>query len=136
MTKSLLTRPAALLALSPALIAALAFACGGDGGSIQAPATVATVRISAPTTMIRAGDLVQLTATALDADGNVLEGRDFTWTSGIGSVASVSPTGLVRGLVKGQSQIRATTEGVTGTIVITVAPGPNRRVAAPEIGRA
>ena len=74
--------------------------------------------------MIRVGDTVQLTATALDADGTVLEGRDFRWASGIGTVASVSPDGLVTGLVKGASEIRATAEDVTGTIVITVAVAP------------
>jgi uncharacterized protein YjdB len=72
---------------------------------------------------------VQLTATALDAAGTVLEDRSFEWTSGIGTVASVSPTGLVTGLVKGQSEIRATTEGVTGSIVITVRVAARRQPA-------
>jgi hypothetical protein len=39
-------------------------------------------------------------------------------------VASVSSTGLVTGLSQGQVEIRATTEGVTGTIMITVAAAP------------
>jgi uncharacterized protein YjdB len=109
------------LALSPVLIALIA-ACGDDrGGEIQEPVAVAEVTVTAPTTRIGVGQIVQLTATALDADGAVLEGRSFEWTSGIGTVASVSPTGLVTGRVKGQSEIRATTEGVTGTLVITVA---------------
>jgi uncharacterized protein YjdB len=51
---------------------------------------------------------------------NVLDGKSFEWTSGIGTVATVSQTGLVTGHVKGQSEIRAGTEGVTGSIVITV----------------
>ncbi len=113
------------------LISALLVACGDNGESIQEPGPVASVTISAPTTMIRVGDTVQLTASARDADGKVLEGREFTWTSGIGTVASVSSSGLVTGLVKGQSEIRATTEGVTGTLVITVAVHPN-----PEQGTA
>ena len=118
-------RPGALLALSPLLIAVLVGACGGDeGGSIQEPTPVAVVTLSAPTTNIRVGNTVQLTASARDPDGNVLEDRDFTWTSGIGTVASVSTSGLVTGLVKGSSEIRATTEGVTGTLVITVAFAP------------
>jgi hypothetical protein len=116
-----MTSRAAQLALSPVLIAALVAACGGDeGGNLQEPNPVAVVNVSAPTTRIRVGETVQLTATALDADGNVLEDREFTWTSGIGTVASVSADGLVTGRVKGASEIRATTEGVTGTLVITV----------------
>lgn len=118
-------------ALSAILIAVSIGACGGDkGDGLQAPSPVTQVTVSAPVTTIRVGDTVQLTATAQDADGNVLEGREFTWTSGIGTVASVSPNGLVTGLVKGASEIRATAEGVTGTVVIRVevAPRPNNTV--------
>jgi uncharacterized protein YjdB len=103
---------------------ALVLSCGGHGGAgIQEPAGVAAVIVSAPATLIRVGETVQLTAAARDAGGKVLE-RSFTWTSGIGTVASVSPNGLVTGLVKGASEIRATTEGVTGSVVITVALAP------------
>jgi uncharacterized protein YjdB len=102
------------------------------GGNLQEPNPVAVVSISAPTTTIRVGDQVQLTASARSADGNVIEDPDFTWTSGIGTVASVSPNGLVTGLVKGASEIRATTEGVTGTLVITVAVAPRRDAVIAE----
>ncbi len=106
-----------------AWIAVMVAACGGDeGGSLQEPIPVASVTVTAPVTRIRVGDTVQLTATVQDAGGNVLEDRDITWTSGIGTVASVSADGLVTGLVKGASEIRATSDGVTGTLVITVDP--------------
>jgi uncharacterized protein YjdB len=105
---------------SAVLIAALAAGCGGDGTGIQGSRPVDAVTVTAPTTEIRVGETVQLSATALDVDGNVLEGKSFEWSSGIATVATVSETGLVTGHVKGQSEIRATTEGVTGTLVITV----------------
>ena len=99
--------------------------CDGDrGDGLQEPSRVTQVTVGAPATTIRVGDTVQLTATAQDADGNVLEGTEFTWTSGIETVATVSPNGLVTGRVKGASEIRATAEGVTGAIVITVAVAP------------
>jgi hypothetical protein len=98
-------------------------ACGGNDGGIQGPAPVEVVTVTAPSAEIRVGETVQLTATALDADGNVLE-RSFIWISGIGSVASVSQTGLVTGLQKGQSEIEAIAEDVAGSIVITVDPAP------------
>jgi glucose/arabinose dehydrogenase len=113
-----------LLALFPVLIVAtLVTACGDGGGDVQ-PNPVTSVTVTAPTTELNAGQTVQLTATARDANGAVLEGKSFEWTSGIGTVASVSPAGLVTGLAKGQSEIRATTEGVTGSIVITVELAP------------
>ena len=113
-----------LLAPSPVLILSLlSVACGDDGGgAIQEPEPVTSVRVAAPTTEIQVGQTVQLTATAHDANGTLLEGKSFEWSSGIGTVASVSPTGLVTALEKGQSEIRATTEGVTGSLVITVDP--------------
>jgi uncharacterized protein YjdB len=117
------TLKARLSPLASALvIVALAAACGDQEASGIPPESVATIRVSAPTTEIKVGQTVQLTATAHDREGEVLQGREFEWTSGIGSVASVSSTGLVTGLKKGQSEIRATTEGITGTLVITVDP--------------
>ena len=114
-------------ALCLVLIVVLMGGCGGDkGDGLQEPSRVTQVTVSAPTTTIRVGDTVQLTATAQDADGSVLEATEFTWTSGIETVATVSPNGLVTGLVKGASEIRATAEGVTGTIVITVAVAPRQ----------
>lgn len=107
------------------LLLALIPACGADDIAItQDPAGVARIIVGSPATLIRVGETVQLTATAQEAGGNVLEGRSFSWSSGIGTVASVSPNGLVTGLVKGASEIRASTEGVTGSVVITVAPAP------------
>jgi glucose/arabinose dehydrogenase len=114
------------LALSQVLIiAASVSACGEDGGGgVQEPGPVTAVTVTAPTTTIGLGQTVQLTATARDAGGTVVEGRTFEWTTADAAVASVSPTGLVTGLTEGQVEIRATTEGVPGSIMITVAAAP------------
>jgi glucose/arabinose dehydrogenase len=121
-----LSRRLTLLALLPALIiASLVSACGGDGGGdIQEPKPVTAVTVTAPSTSIEVGQTVQLAATAQDADGAAVEGRAFDWSTVDAAVASVSPAGLVTGLAEGQVEIRATTEGVTGSIVIAVAAPP------------
>jgi glucose/arabinose dehydrogenase len=121
-----LNRRVALLALSHALIiGASVSACGEDGGGgIQDPGPVTEVTVTAPKTTIEAGETVQLTATARDAGGTVVEGRTFEWTSADAAVASVSLTGLVTGLTEGQVEIRASTDGVTGSIMMTVAAAP------------
>jgi glucose/arabinose dehydrogenase len=125
MPKPPLNRCVTLLALSPVLIIAASLsACGGDGGDIQEPRPVTAVTVTAPNTTIEAGQTVQLTATARDAGGTVVDGRTFEWTTADAAVASVSPTGLVSGLTEGQVEIRATTEGVTGSIMITVTAAP------------
>ena len=126
MPKPPLTRCVTLLALSHVLvIAASVSACGGDGGGdIQEPRPVTAVTVTAPNTTVEAGQTVQLTATARDAGGTVVEGRIFEWTTADAAVASVSPAGLVSGIKEGQIEIRATTEGVAGSIMITVAAAP------------
>jgi glucose/arabinose dehydrogenase len=125
--KPLLNRRVTLLALSPLLISAWVSACGGDGGGdIQEPpqAVVTAVTVTAPSTTVESGQTVQLTATARDAAGSVVEGRTFEWATADAAVASVSPTGLVTGLNEGQVEIRAITEGITGGIMITVTAPP------------
>jgi glucose/arabinose dehydrogenase len=108
------------------LILAALWACGGDeGGDVQAPGpTVATVTVTAPATTVEVGQTLQLTATAKDAGGAVLEGRAFEWASGDESVASVSETGLVTGVAAGDAEIRATSEGVAGSLAVTVTAPP------------
>jgi glucose/arabinose dehydrogenase len=113
-----------LLALSQVLILATSMSgCGDDGGrGIQEPGPVTTITVTAPMTAVQIGQTIQLTATASDAGGIVLEGRTFEWTTADARVASVSPTGFVTAVAEGQVEIRAATEGVTGSILITVTP--------------
>ncbi len=91
------------------------------------PAPVATVTITAPATTVAVGAVLQLTATARGSAGQVLDGRPFEWSSGDATRASVSPTGEVLGLMPGDVEIRATSEGIGGSLLITVtetAPPP------------
>ncbi len=84
------------------------------------PVAIATVTIAAPATSVVVGSTLQLTATALDHAGTVLDGRLFEWSSGDMARASVSQTGMVSGLTPGEVEIRATAEGITGALLITV----------------
>ena len=116
-----------LIALSSLVIVAVVItACGNDGGGgdIQQPSPVTTVTVTAPTSSIQVGQTVQLTAAAQDASGAAVEGHTFEWTSANQDVASVSSTGLVSGVGEGQAEIRAATEGISGSITITVAATP------------
>jgi glucose/arabinose dehydrogenase len=106
------------------LLAILATACGSDGADIQAPVPVASVRVTAPADSVLVGDSLQLTATALDSAGTALEARTFDWSTDDTSLASVSASGLVAGLAPGNVVIHATSEGVIGSLTITVSPAP------------
>jgi uncharacterized protein YjdB len=120
-------RPWAPLAFAKAMIAALAAAAlvacgdGGQTGPIEPPppAQVRTIRVTpdAPTALV--GTSVQLTATPLDAQGNVLD-RPVTWRSLTPAVATVDATGQALAIAAGEATLVATSGTVTGTARLTV----------------
>ena len=83
---------------------------------------VASVTVSPAPGSVQAGQTLQLTATPKDVNGNPLTGRTITWSSSNTSVATVSASGLVTGVVAGSATITATSEGQSGTSAITVTP--------------
>jgi glucose/arabinose dehydrogenase len=125
--RSSLSRPATLLVLCCALVTVPLASCGSDGGGDiqQPPVPVSTVTVTAPQSSLQVGQTVQLSATAQDANGTALSGRSFEWSSTSEAVATVSPTGLVTGIAAGQAEIRAVSEGVTGSVTLTVTPTPD-----------
>jgi len=89
-----------------------------------APAPVATVTLSASSTSVVVGSTLQVTVTLKDASGNDLTGRTVGWTSSNTAVATVSPTGLVKGIAGGSATVTATSEGKSGSLSLLVAPVP------------
>src|SRR2546425_742160 len=107
------------------------FAAAPSGWGVQdylakivptAPVAAVTVTPSSGTVAI--GQTVQLTATPRDASGNPLTGRAIGWSSSDNTIATVSSTGLVTGVVAGAVTITATSEGQSGTASITVSGVP------------
>lgn len=84
------------------------------------PAQVAEVRVSPAAAVVEAGETLQYLATALDAAGNEVHGRDVTWTAEPTGRVSISATGLVTALAPGYAQIRATIEGVSVGVGLTI----------------
>jgi len=90
-------------------------------------APVATVTVSPSPASVVVGQTVQLTATPKDANGNPLTGRVITWSSNNTSVATVNGSGLVSGATAGSATITATSEGQSGTSILTVTtPGTSQ----------
>ena len=75
-------------------------------------------------TLTSLGATQQYTATAIDANGNVLTGVVFQWASSNGAVASVNGTGLATALGVGATAITASANGVTGVAVLSVSLPP------------
>lgn len=89
------------------------------------PAPVNSVTVAPLSATIGIGGTQQFAATLKDAAGNTLTGRTVTWSTSNAGVASIDPsTGIATGVAAGSATITATSEGKTGTAVITVnAPG-------------
>jgi len=92
--------------------------------SVTCPVSVASVTVSPAQASVDTGKTVQLMATPRDANGNALTGRVITWASGAPAAATVSGSGLVRGVTAGSATITATSEGQSGTAAITVTLPP------------
>ena len=117
------------------LMVSLITALADCGGSSETPtgqppaAAVASVTIDTPAASVNVGETSQLVATVRDQAGTSLSGRAITWISSDIGVASVSATGLVTGVAVGSATITATSEGKSGSAVITVTPRPPRDFA-------
>lgn len=95
----------------------------GKSGSAQVTVTavpVATVDVTAPTTTLSPGATVQLTAVTKAASGAVVTGRAVTWKTNSDAIGTVSTSGLVKAVGAGALTVTATSEGVSGTIALTV----------------
>src|SRR5438445_731383 len=98
-----------------------------SGGKVSDTATVtittipvASVTVSPGSASLQVGATQQFTAVTKDAAGNTLTGRTVTWASSNTAVATVSGSGLARGVAAGTATITATSEGQSGTAAITV----------------
>jgi uncharacterized protein YjdB len=104
----------------------------GTATVVVTPIPVTRVAITPVSPSVAAGATLQLTATPTDAGGAPLAGRAVSWSSRDPGVATVSSAGQVAGVSAGTATIVATTEGVTGTVVVRVgAPAPT--VASVEV---
>jgi uncharacterized protein YjdB len=108
--------------LIPLLALALLASCGGTSDTPSQPtAGVASVVVNGAAT-VRIGQTIRLTATALDANGQVISGKTFAWSSANETVATVASDGIVTGKAPGTVAITATADGVTGSSNVTVTP--------------
>jgi hypothetical protein len=82
------------------------------------------VSLTPSTTGLEVGRSLQITAQARDANGNVISGKVFTWTSSNSSYATVNANGVVTGIAAGTAIITASVDGRSGTSSVTVTASP------------
>jgi serine/threonine protein kinase/alpha-tubulin suppressor-like RCC1 family protein/uncharacterized protein YjdB len=98
-----------------------------------APVPVASVTVAPPRLTVAIGARASLVASASDARGRALDGREVNWSTSDPAIAQVSPTGSVTGVAGGSAVITATIEGKTASANVTVpAPPPPPPVAAAQ----
>ncbi len=118
-------RSPAPVSLLLVLLAAMVFSgCGGGSGNAGDPfvrSAVSTISVLPATSSIQIGSTEQLQAVAKDQDGNVVSGTTFAF-SGSNSVATVSGTGLVKGVSAGTATITISAGGMSASTSITVVP--------------
>lgn len=86
--------------------------------------TIETITISPAADTTGIGLTAQFTATARDADGNVVSDVEFTWTSSNTAIATVDDNGLATGVATGSCTITAASGDVQGTATLVVTSGP------------
>ncbi|MQA92732.1 MAG: hypothetical protein GEU90_21330 [Gemmatimonas sp.] len=96
--------------------------------------TVASVTVSPSSASVSVGGSRQLTATAWDADGNAIPGKDFTWSTSNNSVAAVSLLGLVTGQAAGTVTVTAAVDGESGSVSISVTGASGGGSLSPQSG--
>ncbi|MDP9348193.1 MAG: Ig-like domain-containing protein, partial [Gemmatimonadota bacterium] len=84
-------------------------------------ARIESVEVTAPSDTVVIDRSLQLAATVRDARGRMISDREVTWSSSNSNVATVSPTGLVRGMTLGRTSVTARVADRAGTIEIVVA---------------
>jgi len=106
-----------------------------SGTTIEGP--VASVAVFPDSGEVVVGSQYQLSATALDAEGNLIIGRPVSWTTFDSSVATISGAGLVSAVGQGVASFQAEIEGRIGyaTLYVSAALTPVASVTVtPESG--
>jgi alpha-tubulin suppressor-like RCC1 family protein/uncharacterized protein YjdB len=83
------------------------------------PASVEVTPIAAT---VAVGDTIILTATVRDAAGRSLTHTGVSWSSSAPGVATVDPSGMVKGLSPGSVTVTATSGAVSDSAAVTVGP--------------
>jgi len=84
---------------------------------------VASITIAPPGTPLETGDLLQLSASAADVDGNPLPLPSLVWTSSDAGIARVTADGFLVALGPGDVSISAASGKVVGTLPLTINAG-------------
>src|SRR5216110_2387016 len=99
--------------------------------AVLAGAVAQVVVTPAAAALAALGQTQLFAAVARDANGNVVPGQAFTWTSDNPLIARIDTGGVVTAVANGSATITATAAGVAGSAVLTVAQVVTAVVVSP-----
>lgn len=103
-----------------------------DTAAITVAQEADQVSVSPAVDTVTAGDSLQLSAAAVDANGNAIAGAGFAWTTSDSAVATVDSTGKVRARADGSVEITAELDGVAGMASLAVEPAGSPPPPGPD----
>lgn len=113
--------PRYAVALAVALAGVVSAACT----SPAEPPRIAAIDFRSPSITLDAlGAADTMIATARDRAGTAMPSAPITWTSTAPTIATVSAAGVITAVANGEALVRATAEGIVGTLVVRVAQAP------------
>ncbi len=128
------SNPSAATVSSQGLVTAVAngvatITATSEGKSGSAAVTVVnlpvgSVTVEPPGPSVVLGSSVQLSAVVRDVSGNVVTDRAVTWSTSNPALVTISSSGIATGVAVGSATITATSEGKSGTTLVTVVPLP------------
>ncbi|MFP5354259.1 MAG: Ig-like domain-containing protein, partial [Gemmatimonadota bacterium] len=119
-------------ALAPGEVTITATSEGKVGSALiqVAQVPVAEVRLSADEEVVLEWNgSTQLSAVAMDAEGNTITGRAVAWQSSKPEVVTVAPDGTLQAQASGVANVTAIIEGKAATVGVRVNPVPVTKVS-------
>jgi uncharacterized protein YjdB len=102
------------------LVAASSNGVNGSASiTVQAP-TVASIKVSPSSVSLTIGTTTTLTAKMYAASGQQLQGIPVAWISSDNGIATVSSSGVVKGIAAGTATVLVAAEGQSATVSVTV----------------
>lgn len=123
-----MSKPPVLPLLALAVLVALAsISCRGFFVS----PTLTSITVAPQNASVNIGSTLQFTATGVNNDGTNASLHNLTWSSSATTIATITSSGLAKGVASGTSTITATDGGVTGSSSLTVGSTTNILTIAP-----
>ena len=95
-----------------------------SGSVLVTDVSASSIEITPNKGTLSIGQSSQLSARLKDAQGNIVAGRDVSWSSSDTAIVTVSNAGMLTAISDGESTITASVEGVSGFATVTVSGAP------------